>query len=289
MTEKHSIIVPDTTSGGEQQSGASLGEKLRAAREQHGLDLDEVSRQLCLSPRQVEALESNAFNSLPSPTFARGFIRNYAKLLHLDAESLLALYRADAPANASISLRSEGIPIQTGNRSTWLPYLIASVLLILAGGGWWLYMDWRDSHPAQSNEPAKADNKSTQPLPLPQAAGESSSEPPPMGAGLRSEQLVQPSASPATVAPAPPAPTPAVVSGRIVMQFSQPSWVRVLDGDGKELFNKTKPANSEETIEGKPPFKLTVGNINGVQVTYNGQPVDLASHAKGNVARLSLE
>lgn len=295
MTEENPIIVPDTS--GEQQPSASLGERLRTAREQLGLDIDDVSRQLCLSPRQVTALESNAFDVLPSPTFARGFIRNYAKLLQLDAESLLALYRVNAPdtsANASISLHSEGIPIQTGNRSAWLPYLLASVLLILAGGGWWLYMDWRDNHPAQSSESGKAD-KPAQPLLAPQAANEQQAEPPPMGAGLQTEQLVQPPvpiAPPVVSAPtAPTAPIPvqASAAGRIVMKFTQPSWVRVQDGDGKELFNKNKPANSEETVEGKPPLKLEIGNVTGAQITYNGQPVDLAPHTKTNVARLTLE
>jgi cytoskeleton protein RodZ len=65
--------------------------------------------------------------------------------------------------------------------------------------------------------------------------------------------------------------------------------VRVTDRDGKEIFNKSKPENSEDVIEGNPPFKVEVGNAAGVQLNYNGQPVDLAPHTKANVARLTLE
>jgi len=307
MTEE--ISVPESS---EPQSVHSLGQQLRTAREALGLNIEDVSRQLCLSPRQVTALESDAFDALPSPTFVRGFIRNYAKLLQLDADTLLSLYRGKAPelgSSASISLHSEGIPIQTGNRSAWLPYLIASILVVLAGVGWWFYMDWRESHPAETVKSEK-----TEALPTQQSAN----EPPPMGAGMQTDQLVQPvtpEATPAPTAPVTPAaaptastatppvqapaatPAPAAVQAppqaasqaRLEMKFSETSWVRVLDGSGTELLNKNKSAGSEETITGKPPFKLEIGNVSGAVVIYNGQSVDLVPHAKANVARLTLE
>lgn len=270
---------------------ASLGAKLRAAREELGMDIDEVCRQLCLSPRQVMALEADEFDALPSPTFARGFIRNYARLLHLDAEQLLTLYRGKIPEkaqNGSISLHSEGIPIQVGSRTAWLPYLIASIVLILAAGAWWFYMDWRDRQPAQQPSSETKNAPVATPMPLPQSSPSQTSEPPPMGVGKQPSELVQP---PAVQTPTESAPVPAAApaGSRILLKFSQSSWVRVQDADGKDLINKTNPADSEETIEGKPPFKLTIGNATGAQLIYNNQPVDLAPHIKGNVARLTLE
>ena len=73
------------------------------------------------------------------------------------------------------------------------------------------------------------------------------------------------------------------------MKFTQPSWVRVLDRDGKEIFNMNKPSGTENVIEGNPPFKVEVGNAAGLELSYNGHPVDLAPHTKANVARLTLE
>lgn len=287
MNEESSVVGPDVAP--EQDTGASLGARLQAAREHLGLDIDEAARQLCLSPRQLAALEADNFDLLPSPTFARGFIRNYARLLQLQSEPLLALYRETVPENtggASISLHSEGIPILTGNRKAWMTYLLASLLIILAGGGWWLYMDWRENMPAQSATTVKAAESIS---PAPKVAAEQQAEPPPMGAGLSPSELVQP---PAAETPAPPvqAPTPANTSvPRIVMKFKESSWVRVLDGEGKEILNKNIAANSEETVEGKAPFKLDFGNASGVQLSYNNQPVDLAPSTKANVAHLTLE
>lgn len=300
-----------------------LGEQLRSAREHLGLDVEDVARQLCLSPRQVTALEADAYSDLPSATFTRGFIRNYAKLLQIEAEPLLALYRSkvpDAPSLSAISLHTEGIPIQTGNRGSWLPYLIATGILVLAAAAWWFYMDWRESHPAPA-EPvenvAAPDKSETTSAPV---APQTQQEPAPMGAGMQPEQLTEPapnaapaqaepapaSSSSASAAPAAPAaavqpqtpaaavpasPSSAATAGtvRVELKFSESSWVRVVDADGKELLNKTKPAASEEVVDGKPPLKVIIGNVNGATVIYKGQPVDVLSHAKANVARLTLE
>ena len=279
-------------------SGAGLGESLRMAREHLGLNVEEAARQLRLSMRQLMALEADDIGALPSPTFTRGFIRNYARLLQLDPEPLLAAYRAMLPEStegASISLHSEGIPIQNGNRNSWLPYLVASVLLGIAGGGWWAYMDWRENLPVQPATVVKA-AKPFAPVVSPPVVAQSQTEPASAAAAPPSVEPLQPSVSealPAEPAPATtptPTPTQASPSGaHILLKFTQPSWVRVSDRDDKEIFNQNKPSGTESVIEGNPPFKVEVGNAAGVQLSYNGQTVDLAPHTKANVARLTLE
>ena len=91
-------------------ASAGPGARLRAAREAAGLSLDQVAQQLKLAPRQVKALEEESFGELPGRTFSRGFVRNYARLLHLDAQDLLAHLPdvAQAPALESPTLHSTG-------------------------------------------------------------------------------------------------------------------------------------------------------------------------------------
>lgn len=264
-----------------------LGAVMRAAREALGMDVEEAARKLCLSPRQLSALESDEFNALPSPAFTRGFIRNYARLLNLDANPLLERYREALPkgsGESAISLQTEGIPIQIKDKKPWIPYLIASVLIGIVGGAWMAYMEWSERQTALVVAPPVA----TKPVPSAPAT------PTPMPA-------LQPitEVAPAVVTPPAPAaeqlnnatsiPMPATAKGRLNMVFTQQSWIRVLDRDGVEIFSKNKPAASEDVIEGQPPFKVDVGNAAGVQLNYNGQPVDLAPHTKANVARLTLE
>ena len=68
----------------------SLGNMLREAREKLGLSVADVAGQIKFAPRQIEALEAEDFKHLPEAAFLRGFVRSYAKILRLDAETLLA-------------------------------------------------------------------------------------------------------------------------------------------------------------------------------------------------------
>src|SRR4029453_1213023 len=76
----------------------SAGAMLRQPRESAGWSIEMVSQQLKLAPRQVQALEADDFAQLPGRTFVRGFMRNYARLLHLDADALLSSLPESATA-----------------------------------------------------------------------------------------------------------------------------------------------------------------------------------------------
>jgi cytoskeleton protein RodZ len=82
----------------EEPARESAGARLTAERRSLGLSLGDIARQLKLSVRQVEALERDDYASFAGPVFVRGFLRNYAKLLGLDPEALIA---AASPAPAA--------------------------------------------------------------------------------------------------------------------------------------------------------------------------------------------
>ncbi len=72
-----------------------------------------MARQLKLSVRQVEALERDEYAAFPGPVFVRGFLRNYAKLLQLDPEALVAQAAiGPVPAAASPSVVATPVPLQ---------------------------------------------------------------------------------------------------------------------------------------------------------------------------------
>src|SRR3954462_46516 len=74
-----------------------LGALLAEGREHHGLSRNEVAQRLHMSPSQVEALKSGDYTRLPKGTFLRGFVRNYAKLVAIDPESVLPLLAEGMP------------------------------------------------------------------------------------------------------------------------------------------------------------------------------------------------
>lgn len=64
------------------------GQILRLAREAASLSQDDIAAKLKLAPRQVAAIESGDWSALPERTFTRGFMRNYARMVGVDPESL---------------------------------------------------------------------------------------------------------------------------------------------------------------------------------------------------------
>lgn len=69
---------------------SSIGETLRRERVRRNLDLDDISRELKISPRFLEAIEDERFERLPAGVFAKSFVRQYAGFLGLDADEIAA-------------------------------------------------------------------------------------------------------------------------------------------------------------------------------------------------------
>jgi cytoskeleton protein RodZ len=103
------------------------GAVLLAERRAQGLSLGDVARQLKLSVRQVEALERDDYESFPGPVFVRGFLRNYAKLLRLDADSIVGQVQLPSSAEGpALEVQSQPQQISPTSR---IP-LIGGVLVL---------------------------------------------------------------------------------------------------------------------------------------------------------------
>ncbi|SAL68018.1 XRE family transcriptional regulator [Caballeronia peredens] len=80
-------------------------------------------------------------------------------------------------------------------------------------------------------------------------------------------------------------------SGAVELKVKEDSWFSVRGKDGKELYSGLVRAGNTQRVEGEAPFKVTVGNVKGVEsLSVDDEPVDAKrySSARGNVARLSL-
>jgi cytoskeleton protein RodZ len=70
-----------------------IGESLRRARTDRGLELEQVSDETKIRVRYLRALENEDWGTLPAPAYARGFLRTYAAFLGLDADALVEEFR----------------------------------------------------------------------------------------------------------------------------------------------------------------------------------------------------
>jgi len=280
---------------------------LRRTRSAQGLSVAEVANALKLHPRQVEALESGQFEQLPGFAFTRGFLRNYARLLKIDAAPLLAAMQPPdsgelvelAPAS-----NARGDMPQAGrgrfSRSVFPGMLAALGLFGIVVAGW--YYD------TQRRKPAEELVASLPPATVPSVPAAA----PPAPA------IVQPTVAPPAVTPpaepqavallprltdAPPAAAepllaqpasaaqPQAVDGadRLVFEFAQDAWVEAKDKNGKVVFSRLGKAGSRQEFEAGKPLNLVIGNARNVKLERNGTPVDLGLSGKSTIARLKFD
>lgn len=107
-----------------------LGDYLKARREELELTIEEVSDQTNIARRYLRALEREDFNQLPAEVYVRGFLRTYARLLNLDAETLIADYKECRPEEDENPFPDEddGSPIPMS-----LVYWGTVILVVLLG------------------------------------------------------------------------------------------------------------------------------------------------------------
>ena len=299
-------------------SRMQIGVALKSAREQRNMTVEDACTHLRISPHQVKALESDDFAVLPEAMIARGFIRNYARLLEIDAEPLLQAYRAFMPSVAprTLTLKSENILITGKDRRPWLKYIVASLFIALFLGAWQFYMDYTPKSSAQqavlptentdghadastsASEETVSDNTVTGSLPvaalpaaerMPTEEAQAALAPADVTSGASASangtvtitNTNQPLSDDVKVA--------VKATAKLKLSFSQTSWVNVTDRNKKMIFDKIMPAGSEEIIEGQPPLEVVIGNVPGSKLMFNDKLVDLAPYTKSNVARVTLE
>jgi len=285
--------------------GMTAGARLRKARESRGESVNEVSLALKLAPRQVEALESGRYDALPGLAFVRGFMRNYARYLGLDPAPLLAEVQATLGQTdvdlSPVSNAAGDLPTGGGRTARTVPAgPIAAVLIAIVLAGW--YFDWFDTAPPRAEletvaAPAaeSVQEAAVAPIAAPALANAASVAMPevPVAAAVE-PAAIAPVPAPSPVAVAEPAPATTAVAtepgvSQLAFRFAGQSWVEVRDAGGAILHSGTGSAGSTRNVQGKAPFTLVIGNAAQVSLERDGQPVDLAPHTKGTVARLKLQ
>ena len=73
----------------------ALPERLYAARERKGVDLYRAERDTKIRARYLSALERGEYKELPGDVYTKGFLRNYANYLGLDAEEVVGQWRRE--------------------------------------------------------------------------------------------------------------------------------------------------------------------------------------------------
>jgi cytoskeleton protein RodZ len=277
----------------------SVGQQLRAAREEKNVTVVDVAKVLKLSAHQVVALEEDDWARLPGNTIIRGFVRNYARFLKLDADPLMSALSAaqeplspklDLPAGTNTAMPQPG----TVERKDFATVFSGALLIVLAVLAYFFMPQdlWRSkltelvdgikvfelfTDKAGKPKPSDASVPLAPPSAITQLAAEAATlptSPVPTVASVRAETDQVPVTD---------------ISGGLKLSFAQPSWVEIRDRSGQIIFSQLNPAGSQRDIEGQPPFALVIGNATNVTVQYKGKVIELSQRSKDDVARLNLD
>lgn len=120
----------------------STGDRLRLAREQMGLSQQNVAERLCLKLSTVRDIEEDKSPADLASTFLRGYIRSYARLVHIPEEELLPMMAKQTPVRAAKiePMQSFSLGKRRKKRDGWLmifTWLVVFVVIGLTGAWWW--------------------------------------------------------------------------------------------------------------------------------------------------------
>jgi len=277
------------------------GDLLRSARERAGLSLERVGELSRIKPSLLAAIEADDTAAIPS-VYLRGYIRNYARALGLDPtdieEQLDQVQGADPVVQSVFSVKSE-----RGRAEKWLKassYVAASAVIAA--------LAWQFTHeavrfsqgdseltqaPAVSSSAAEpgAEQTATQPRPASTHLNASIASVEVMQRrGDRGGQAAAEQAWAAVSSEQDDETTPLAGPGdhRLTVSTSADSWVEILDGQGAQLELDLIRAGHERAYAGTGPFQVMLGRASAVELMLDGEPVDLAPHTNGDVARLTL-
>jgi cytoskeleton protein RodZ len=238
------------------EGGFLAGEILKQRREELGLDLREISETLRIKYAYLKALEDGDIEQLPAEVYVKGYIHEYAKVLHVDPDPIITAYTQQiSPPSTSQSKPSNEDSTQLKKNKTG--YLLIPALLIAAA-----LLITTLQFPS-SRKGAEA------PVPVPPAQKEIA---PPVTENIP---------------PQPRSVSPQQISGHSLRVHAQDTtWLQVMidKEDQKEML--MKPGDSVEW-HAENCFSLKIGNAGGVRLLFDGKEIANLGEA-GQVITVTL-
>jgi len=160
--------------------GPSVGERLRAAREEKKLSLEDIAAQTRIPRRHLESIESADWEHLPAPTYTIGFARSYASVVGLDRAEVADQLRAEMGGQRTTTASEvfePADPARTMPKSLVIGAVVAVILLIV-------FMSWLNRRSLEQPD------ETTNSAPVAAAPAPSTAAPPPSAAAAAQGPVV---------------------------------------------------------------------------------------------------
>lgn len=254
-----------------------IGDALRSERLRIGMTLEQIATQTKIGQYLLQAIEANQFDRLPGGLLTRSFLRQYAQVLGLDAEEVVASFKQqfEEPVLALSALQ----PKYSCSQLPLLPILLWFGSAIIGCAG--VYAVWQNVRrslpetnaaplhgsqvvlhsglqPAKSfQEPLPELAPRERPASVPYASNRSDSEP-----GARN-------------------------AIHVVFTATEPVWVSI-QSDGNPVYTGTLEQQHNKELAASTKMIALVGNAGGLEVSLNGKAIGpIGQHGEVRVLELT--
>ena len=291
----------------------TVGEILHNKRKEIGLSLDEITEKLNLDSNLIKLLENNDYEKFKVETYLKGYLRAYAKLLGIDGDRIIKLYKESNPEKEPEILPDVKPKNQknSGDRSVKLFSYILGLTIALSMLIWYqknimIKPDVNENYIGnielnKNNEINGVDtsykiiihsdywqwpidniseryresvsNDQSKSLKNEKIQDELKED-------VIQEQVLETEESPVYETQQ--------SADTVVLDLRGDSWVEVYDREGNRLFLDLARGGKNYIINGNSPFDILLGAANEVSIEFNGSVVNIEPYTRYGIARFTL-
>jgi cytoskeleton protein RodZ len=292
------------------------GTLLRQAREKKGLSIQQVATKLHLKAAVIEDIEGDCLDESISVTFSKGYLKLYAKHVAVDEKEIVAAFdnlNIQQKEPAKLQSFSRRVARQASDdRLMLLTYFIVAIVVAMVI--WWWFQQSTDSlssadltevsteqpviqEPALVTNENSADSIQDTENTIQQNLIEQQPD-------LSSADLITtddrsltaaelPVNGDSTELPIESTETQSIDNSdteniELIFTFADDCWINITDSTGEAIAYGVKASGRVMTVSGVPPFEVTLGAPQVVQISYDGDMVDLSFLPSNQIAKFNL-
>jgi cytoskeleton protein RodZ len=253
------------------------GERLAQARRKLQIPVIEIAKELHLDEYKVRALESNDFDVIGAPVFAKGHLRKYAQMVKVDEADVMAdYYQLNRSSGAPPLVSKRPRPQKVVSPGPWAAAVV--VIIAVASAYWWFT--------SRETPPVRPVTGEIAPLPQePDAVAAETDE----AAAIEQPEANEPAVEPDPEPVAPPIAATDSFDLSLSVTYSGDCWTEITDASGRRLFFDLGKSGRTVNLTGEAPFNVLFGDAANVSLTVNGASFNIpAADRRGRTARLTI-
>lgn len=271
-----------------------LGTKLKQARLEQGLSLEQLNERTKIQKHHLEGIETGDYSAIPGGFYVRAFIKRYAQAVGMDGDALLREHKSELPEDEPEAVPAEHLtrrpekkkrssgPVAESMPKVLVALFIVFILLVI----WYFYLLSTSGNDVQQEEGGDVEYE----------APAEQTEEQPEAAEEEEAPVDEPEEQPEPEEPQAQLELESVSGETTTYTFTGPadkqlefaangeSWLTVLNDDGAELLSLARVFEAGETeavdVSDETSVFMRVGDYAMLSIELNGETVPYEQERK---------